>query len=124
MAELADAADSKSAGLRSMGVQLPLPAPVFNFLVFSQLCSIALQLFAQVRHWQFLRCAHFCAYRQLRCCEYPVDSIRLRMYVTLSHSNGAVTGNAGQHEYIAACRLPKARQGSVAEGVRYEGFYA
>ncbi len=27
MAELADAADSKSAGLRSMGVQVPLPAP-------------------------------------------------------------------------------------------------
>jgi hypothetical protein len=28
MAELADAADSKSAGLRPLGVQLPLPAPV------------------------------------------------------------------------------------------------
>lgn len=27
MAELADAADSKSAGLRPLGVQLPLPAP-------------------------------------------------------------------------------------------------
>ena len=27
MAELADAADSKSAGLRSLGVRLPLPAP-------------------------------------------------------------------------------------------------
>src|SRR5205085_3596639 len=27
MAELADAADSKSAGLRAMGVQVPLPAP-------------------------------------------------------------------------------------------------
>ena len=28
MAELADAADSKSAGLRPLGVRLPLPAPV------------------------------------------------------------------------------------------------
>jgi hypothetical protein len=27
MAELADAADSKSAGLRPLGVRLPLPAP-------------------------------------------------------------------------------------------------
>ena len=27
MAELADAADSKSAGLRVLGVRLPLPAP-------------------------------------------------------------------------------------------------
>ena len=27
MAELADAADSKSAGLRPLGVQVPLPAP-------------------------------------------------------------------------------------------------
>ncbi len=27
MAELADAADSKSAGLRPLGVQFPLPAP-------------------------------------------------------------------------------------------------
>src|SRR5207248_6743468 len=33
MAELADAADSKSAGLRPLGVRLPLPAPVwFNRL--------------------------------------------------------------------------------------------
>ena len=30
MAELADAADSKSAGLRPLGVRLPLPAPVLN----------------------------------------------------------------------------------------------
>jgi hypothetical protein len=30
MAELADAADSKSAGLRPLGVQLPLPAPRSN----------------------------------------------------------------------------------------------
>ena len=29
MAELADAADSKSAGLRPLGVQFPLPAPSF-----------------------------------------------------------------------------------------------
>ena len=28
MAELADAADSKSAGLRPLGVRLPLPAPL------------------------------------------------------------------------------------------------
>ncbi|SPF34547.1 hypothetical protein SBA1_1300002 [Candidatus Sulfotelmatobacter kueseliae] len=28
MAELADAADSKSAGLRSLGVRFPLPAPI------------------------------------------------------------------------------------------------
>src|SRR5437588_11577579 len=28
MAELADAADSKSAGLRAMGVQVPFPAPL------------------------------------------------------------------------------------------------
>ena len=32
MAELADAADSKSAGLRSLGVRLPLPAPATNHL--------------------------------------------------------------------------------------------
>ena len=33
MAELADAADSKSAGLRPMRVQVPLPAPIlFNYL--------------------------------------------------------------------------------------------
>jgi hypothetical protein len=32
MAELADAADSKSADLRVLGVQLPLPAPnIFSF---------------------------------------------------------------------------------------------
>jgi hypothetical protein len=30
MAELADAADSKSAGLRPLGVRLPLPAPRLN----------------------------------------------------------------------------------------------
>jgi hypothetical protein len=30
MAELADAADSKSADLRVLGVQLPLPAPTFK----------------------------------------------------------------------------------------------
>ena len=30
MAELADAADSKSAGLRPFGVQLPVPAPAPN----------------------------------------------------------------------------------------------
>jgi phosphatidylinositol-3-phosphatase len=30
MAELADAADSKSAGLRPMGVQVPLPAPILR----------------------------------------------------------------------------------------------
>src|ERR1019366_4866587 len=30
MAELADAADSKSAGLRSLGVRLPLPAPALS----------------------------------------------------------------------------------------------
>jgi ureidoacrylate peracid hydrolase len=30
MAELADAADSKSAGLRSLGVRFPLPAPTFS----------------------------------------------------------------------------------------------
>ena len=30
MAELADAADSKSAGLRPLGVRLPLPAPLLN----------------------------------------------------------------------------------------------
>src|SRR6476646_1532662 len=30
MAELADAADSKSAGLRPLGVRLPLPAPTFT----------------------------------------------------------------------------------------------
>ena len=29
MAELADAADSKSAGLRPLGVRFPLPAPIF-----------------------------------------------------------------------------------------------
>ena len=32
MAELADAADSKSAGLRPLGVRFPLPAPAFNQL--------------------------------------------------------------------------------------------
>ena len=31
MAELADAADSKSAGLRPLGVRLPLPAPALLF---------------------------------------------------------------------------------------------
>ena len=30
MAELADAADSKSAGLRPLGVRLPLPAPMID----------------------------------------------------------------------------------------------
>ena len=30
MAELADAADSKSAGLRPLGVRLPLPAPALS----------------------------------------------------------------------------------------------
>jgi hypothetical protein len=33
MAELADAADSKSAGLRPLGVRLPLPAPWFSFVI-------------------------------------------------------------------------------------------
>jgi hypothetical protein len=32
MAELADAADSKSAGLRPLGVRLPLPAPAAKLL--------------------------------------------------------------------------------------------
>src|SRR5258706_7541348 len=32
MAELADAADSKSAGLRPLGVRLPLPAPALRLL--------------------------------------------------------------------------------------------
>jgi len=32
MAELADAADSKSADRKVMGVQFPLPAPIYNYL--------------------------------------------------------------------------------------------
>ena len=35
MAELADAADSKSAGLRPLGVRLPLPAPASSVHVES-----------------------------------------------------------------------------------------
>src|SRR5208282_6458880 len=37
MAELADAADSKSAGLRSLGVRLPLPAPIVKTLRLMEL---------------------------------------------------------------------------------------
>ena len=33
MAELADAADSKSADLRVLGVRLPLPAPAFKSIL-------------------------------------------------------------------------------------------
>ena len=33
MAELADAADSKSAGLRPLGVRLPLPAPIKSMVL-------------------------------------------------------------------------------------------
>jgi hypothetical protein len=36
MAELADAADSKSADLRVLGVRLPLPAPGFDRLALHQ----------------------------------------------------------------------------------------
>jgi hypothetical protein len=39
MAELADAADSKSAGLRPLGVRLPLPAPAAKPLTIQHLAK-------------------------------------------------------------------------------------
>jgi hypothetical protein len=39
MAELADAADSKSADLRVLGVRLPLPAPGFEQAGTSSACA-------------------------------------------------------------------------------------
>ena len=44
MAELADAADSKSAGLRPLGVRLPLPAPKASTL-FSSAYQVALSAY-------------------------------------------------------------------------------
>ena len=48
MAELADAADSKSAGLRPLGVQVPLPAPPnLNILICLQpLRNVALEFWS------------------------------------------------------------------------------
>jgi hypothetical protein len=53
MAELADAADSKSAGLRPLGVQLPLPAP---FLLDQLFTSHHLGSLARSAHLQHACC--------------------------------------------------------------------
>ena len=37
MAELADAADSKSADRKVMGVRPPLPAPTYNYFIMNNL---------------------------------------------------------------------------------------
>ena len=83
MAELADAADSKSAEVHpSWGFNSPSRHHP-NSLVFKQLRCFALKLFAPLRLRQFFGCAHFCAYRELRRREHAVNRIGLGMHVAL-----------------------------------------
>src|SRR5882672_2263130 len=49
MAELADAADSKSAGLRPLGVRPSLPAPLLTLPVSIRYCTFALRGFESER---------------------------------------------------------------------------
>jgi hypothetical protein len=49
MAELADAADSKSAGLRPLGVRLPLPAPYNSLSLLPKSLREHLRLLHTVR---------------------------------------------------------------------------
>src|SRR5437016_5723758 len=56
MAELADAADSKSAGLRPMRVQVPLPAPIlFSYLGASFPASKQVSQIVQMPGAEFFR---------------------------------------------------------------------
>ena len=48
MVELADAADSKSAALRGMGVRPPLPA-LYKVLIINELCNFNLTVLVAVK---------------------------------------------------------------------------
>ena len=64
MAELADAADSKSAGLRPLGVRPPLPAPSLkpaSEAGFSDIDHSKIQATRMIREWS---------------CDAPVTGIR------------------------------------------------
>src|SRR5581483_8196775 len=60
MAELADAADSKSAGLRPLGVQLPLPAPLRSLYPERLFTKISTRYSADAYFRRFRLCPNLC----------------------------------------------------------------
>src|SRR5882762_7402781 len=77
---MADAEDLKSSGdFSSCGFD---SHPGHHFLLCVQaftLCHV--EVFAPLQFRRFFRCAQFCAHVRLRCCEYAIDSVCLRMDV-------------------------------------------
>ena len=79
MAELADAADSKSAGLRPLGVQVPLPAPASKALPRACFGRIQSSRREQANFLAGFDCAQFCSYPDPLCyltalCGVPTEA--------------------------------------------------
>src|SRR5215472_17488097 len=108
MAELADAADSKSAGTWYLGGSTPPPgtSPKPQYLRgFQRRLSGFLRspLFAS-----FVRCAQICAYPRKTGGKNAGNRVRLRMDVSLRHGNRTVARDASENEDIASSSLAEA----------------
>ena len=116
--------DLKIRRASALGGSTPPPGTTPIPFVMNRLRCPTPKFFLFLGLSQFLGCAQFCAYPQLRCREYPVNGIGLWMYVALRHGYRTVPGDAGQHEYIATCIFTKASQSCVTKGVGHKSFHA